>query len=166
MTTTVAIAAGTSIVAATGISLDDETGETGGLPPVSSSLYPYSFLDPVTAMNGPNLLPSGSLVLMSIDMTTTQMTRIIITQVSLTQDFGMRYWLSQYPAGVSVIGSSPHELAVSRMSPMPLIIYNVGQTPSDDRASLAQVMPGIYYLNVLNLTNCPAVFLFSTTDLA
>jgi hypothetical protein len=117
-------------------------------------------------MNGPNLLPSGSLVLMSIDMTTTQMTRIIITQVSLTQDFGMRYWLSQYPAGVSVIGSSPHELAVSRMSPMPLIIYNVGQTPSDDRASLAQVMPGIYYLNVLNLTNCPAVFLFSTTDLA
>ena len=157
----VAISAGSSLALSLGESFPavDELIDS-----TTRFLYPHILIDTVTAGNGPNLLPSGTLALVPLDMTLTQMTRIIVTQVSLTQDFGMRFWPSAKPCGPSIISTWPRELAVSRMTPEALFIYAIGQTPGS--GSLAQVAPGLYYLNILNLTNCPSVFMFSKTDLA
>jgi hypothetical protein len=160
----VAISTGSSSALSLGESFPAVVNELIDPYPITKLLYPHIFIDAVTAGNGPNLLPSGNLALVQIDMTVTQMTRIIVTQVSLTQDFGMRFWLSVKPLGSSIISTWPRELAVSRMTPEALFIYTFGQTP--DSGSLAQIAPGLYYLNILNLTNCPSVFMFSKTDLA
>ena len=139
----------------------------GGSAPalMTTLLYPHYTLDPASASAEPNLLASGTLALIPVDMTVTQMTRIVMTQVSLSQDFGIRCWLSRYPLGESVIAPPPGMMALSRMTPRPLIVYTAEQTPPSNTV-LAQVPPGLYYLNVLNLTNCPVIFLFSYTDLA
>jgi hypothetical protein len=133
-------------------------------PPAPAPLYPSFVLDPVLAAANPNVIPSGTLALIPIDMTVTQMTKIIVTQVSLTQDFGLRGWVSQYPLGISLIVPLPDTFSLSRMTPAPLLIYVVDQIPLPDMI-LAPVLAGLYYLNILNLTNLPAVFAFFKTDL-
>lgn len=132
---------------------------------LNNLLYPYYLLDPVTAAINPNMLASGTVVLLPIDMTTILMTQIIVTQVSLTQDFGMRCWLSVYPLGVSLIAPLPDVFALSRMTPRPLIIFVNDQVPPPN-SILANVQPGLYYLNILNLTNHHSAFSFTQTNLA
>lgn len=128
-------------------------------------LYPVITFDPVVAAVNPNSLPSGTLALVVIDMTSVLMTQIYVSQVSLTEDFCMRGWVSEQPAGISIIFPFPDMFPLVRMTPRPLVIYVHGQTPPINNI-LAPVTPGLYYLNILNLTNSPAMFAFSQITLA
>jgi hypothetical protein len=130
------------------------------------ALYPTVILDPTVAMTGPNLLPSGSLVALPIDMSVVRMTQIILGQLSMTEDFGLRAWVSLYANGISLIAPAwPDTFSLSRMTPRALVIYVRGQTPPLDTI-LVPIVPGHYYLNILNLTNSLTMFGFTMTNLA
>ena len=129
------------------------------------TLYPITNLSPLVAAIGGNLLPSGSLITIPIDMTIAQMTQIIVGQISQTEDFGMRGWISLYPDGISLISGLSSVFPLMRMSPQPLVIYIQGQIPPVG-AIEALVKPGQYYLNILNLTNTQSMFAFALTTLA
>jgi hypothetical protein len=130
------------------------------------SLYPTVVLDPTVAMSGPNLAPSGSLITLPLDMSVVLMKQIIVAQLSLTEDFSLRAWVSIYPNGISLITPAwPDTFALSRMTPRPLVLYVRGQIPPDETI-LVPVVPGQYYLNILNLTNQLNLFGFTMSDLA
>lgn len=128
-------------------------------------LYPTITFDPVVAATNPNLLPSGMLALILVNMRTVAMSQIIVSQVSLTEDFGMQGWLSEEPGGIPLTIPAPGTFPLSRFTPRPLIVLVAGHTPPPD-SILAPVIPGQYWLNILNLTNTPAMFAFAQTTLA
>ena len=113
------------------------------------SLYPTTVLDATTAASGNNLIPSGTLLVIPIDMTVTQMTQIGLAQLSLTQDYSLRTWVSVYPDGMPIGGIFP----ILRFASLPFTIYIAGQTPPQNTGYGVLVTPGSYYLNILNLTN-------------
>jgi hypothetical protein len=124
-------------------------------------LYPSITLDPLIANLHNNVVPSGTLVVLPIDMTSVQMTQIKMLQISFTQDFSLRAWLSVYPGGTPL---PPGYFPLLRTSGVPFVVYCAGQTPSPpDLASLVE--PGRYMLNVLNLTNVENEFSFNKMDL-
>ena len=126
------------------------------------SLYPTTVLDATTAASGNNLIPSGTLLVIPIDMTFTQMTQIGLAQLSLTQDYSLRTWVSVYPDGMPIGGIFP----ILRFASLPFTIYIAGQTPPQNTGYGVLVTPGSYYLNILNLTNEANVLRFSQIDLA
>lgn len=125
------------------------------------SLFPITILDPITAASGFNTLLSGSLVVIPLDMTFAAMTQITIVQASLTQDFSLRGWISVYPDGIALASVFP----ILRGNGLPIVIYVPLQTPPNDCIPIAVPASGIYYLNVLNLTNESNVFAFTKADL-
>ena len=126
------------------------------------SLYPTIVLDAATAALDNNFIPPGTLVVIPIDMTVPQMTQISMAQLSLTQDYSLRTWVSVYPGGRVIDALFP----ILRTVGLPFIIYVAGQTPPANATYTILVTPGNYYLNILNLTNEANVFAFSQTDLS
>ena len=125
------------------------------------SLYPTTILDAESAGLRPNPIPSGSLIVIPIDMTTVAMTQVMLVQVSYTQDYSLRTWLSLHPDGLAIAGVIP----ILKTAGIPLVIHIADQILPPDVNAIA-VEPGQYMLNVLNLTNEANVFSFSKTDLA
>jgi hypothetical protein len=125
------------------------------------SLYPVTITDPATVSVGNNGIASGTLIAVSIDMTSTQMMQIVMAQLSLTQDYSLRTWVSVYPDGNAI---APGVFPILRNG-IPFIIYVAGQTPPSNTYAIL-VTPGSYFLNILNLTNENNVFAFSPTELA
>lgn len=131
------------------------------------ALYPITTLTPATASVEPNLLPSGTLFVIPIDMTTVNMTQLTLNQMSNTQDYSMRAWVSQFPDGIplpSSVGTGIYP--VMKWDGLPIVVYLSGQTPPENTYSIEVPSSGIYNLNVLNLTNMANYFGFSKTDLA
>jgi hypothetical protein len=129
------------------------------------TLYPTITLDPLTTVIGGNIVPAGSLVIMPIDMSAVLMRQIIVGQISQTEDFGMRGWVSLYPNGISLITGLNAVFPLMRMSPQPLVVYVQGQSPPLGSIQ-ALVTPGLYYLNILNLTNTQSMFALAMATLA
>ena len=125
-------------------------------------LYPTTVLDAATAASDNNTIPSGNLIVIPIDMTVTQMTQITLRQISLTQDYSLRMWLSVYPHGMTV---EPGMFPVLRFGGVPFVIYVAPQTPPSDTYPIF-VLPGVYMMNILNLNNETNMFTFSQTILA
>jgi hypothetical protein len=125
------------------------------------SLYPMTIKDAST-LSEPNLLASGSMIIAPIDMTTIQMTQITLQQMSNTQDFGIRAWVSLYQDGIA-LGAGNYPLL--KFGGLPIIIHTSAQTPPDECFPVL-VEAGPYFLNILNLTNSSCYFGFSKTDLA
>jgi hypothetical protein len=136
------------------------------------SLYPITTLDATTAGLNPNGIMPGTLIVIPIDMTTVQMTSFDLQHLSNTQDYSLRAWLSKYPDGVPIPSSidgvatiAAGIYAIIKFSKLPMVIYIAGQTPPIDSFDIL-VSPGLYNLNILNLTNEVNVFGFIKTDLA
>lgn len=125
------------------------------------NLYPITVLDPMTAASGFNSLSSGSLVVIPLDLTTVAMTQVTVVQASLTQDFSLRGWISLYPDGIALANDFP----ILRGNGLPIVIYVPLQTPPDDCIPVAVPASGLYYLNILNLTNVANIFAFTKADL-
>lgn len=124
------------------------------------SLYPIIELDPEIAALDPNMLPAGTLIVLPVDMSSVQMVQIVLVQLSQTQDYSMRTWLSRYPDGIAI---APGVFPVLRGQGLPFVIHTADQTPPENTNAI-QVEAGNYILNILNLTNEINVFSFSTTD--
>ena len=131
------------------------------------SLYPIVILTPSEASIAPNLIMPGNLIVIPLDMTTIQMTSIDLQQVSNTQDYSMRAWLSVYQNGAPLPSSDGVSgiFPIIKFSLFPIIIYIESQTPPANSFPIL-VTPGLYNLNILNLTNERNVFNFSQTNLA
>lgn len=125
------------------------------------SLFPITLLDPTTAASGFNTLSSGTLVVIPLDMTTVVMTQVTVVQASLTQDYSLRGWISVYPDGIALASVFP----ILRGNGLPIVVYAPLHTPPEACIPIAVPASGIYYLNVLNLTNESNVFAFTKTDL-
>lgn len=125
------------------------------------SLYPTTIIDPDAAL-GNNAIASGTLISIPIDMTNSQMIQIVLSQLSLTQDYSLRTWVSIYPDGKAI---APGLFPILRNGGLPFIVYVPGQTPPSNTYAI-QVTPGSYYLNILNLTNEANVFSFNLIELA
>ena len=126
------------------------------------SLYKIVNLTPEEAADGPNFIQPGNLITIQIDLTIISMTSIDLSQMSQTQDYSLRAWVSKYPSGIFF---PPGHYAVKKFGWSPIVIYKSPQTPPDDSFSI-MVEDGKYYLNILNLTNETNVFGFMKTDLA
>ncbi len=132
------------------------------------TLYPITILDAVDAVLEPNPILSGTETIIPIDMTTTLMTELTVFQMSNTQDFSLRAWLSKYQNGIALpsIGfATGGNYPIRRFGGVPIIIYVAGQSPPANTFPI-EVTPGQYYLNILNLTNEQNIFGFTKTDLA
>ncbi len=134
------------------------------------SLYPIIQIDPSIAVLDPNKIPSGTLIVIPIDMTTVNMTSLTISQVSNTQDFSLRAWVSIYRDGDALPSPALPQPSsgiypVLRWVGLPLVLYLPGFTPPDDTVPIALPGPGLYYFNLLNLTNELNYFGFGKTDL-
>lgn len=125
------------------------------------SLYPTTIIDPDAAL-GNNAIASGTLICIPIDMTSSQMVQIVLSQLSLTQDYSLRTWVSVYPDGNAI---APGLFPILRNGGLPFIVYVPGQTPPSNTYAI-RVTPGSYYLNILNLTNEANVFSFNLIELA
>ena len=131
------------------------------------SLYPTTVLDAVTAALNPNPIQPGNLIVIPIDMTSTLMTSIDLQQMSNTQDYSMRAWLSVYESGIALPSdANPAGIyPVIKFSQYNIIVYREGQTPPESTFPIL-VPAGEYFLNILNLTNELNYFGFTKTDLA
>jgi hypothetical protein len=123
-------------------------------------LYPTTILDAVTAASGYNCIYAGTLVAIPIDMAATQMSEITLAQMSHTQDYSLRAWLSEYVGGVAI---PPGFIPVLKTASVPIVIYTASQTPPANTIGIP-VVSDCYILNILNLTNENNVFAFSKTD--
>jgi hypothetical protein len=145
----------------------------GGLPPPpviigSQSLYPQILFDAKQAMLAPNVIPSGTLALIALDMYYVDLMQVIVTQLSpWGEDFSLRAWVSQYPAGISVIIPMPsYDFPVARFAPRALLLYTPRQMQMPGTAILAPVINMRYFLNIQNLSNTAIAFNFVQTILA
>ena len=131
-------------------------------------LYPITTLLPADAAENPNGIQPGTLIVIPIDMSSLLMTSIILQQLSNTQDFSLRATISIYPDGsplpTTINGTMSNGIvAPMRALPSPIVLYIEGQTPPANSIAIL-VKPGIYNLNILNLTNEVNVFAFVKTD--
>lgn len=129
------------------------------------SLYPSITVDPNTAAASPTFVPAGQMILIPLDMTSVMMTQISLAQLSLTQDFALRAWVSPFPEGISVVAAPSNVFPVMRTGGLPITVYVSPENPPTGTLPI-EVIPGFYYLNILNLTNATTAFSFSKTDLA
>ena len=97
-----------------------------------------------------------------VDLTNVNMIQITLAQLSQTQDYSLRAWVSVYEQGVPL---PPGATPVMRISGFPFIVYTASQIPP--AASIAVlVAPGVYVLNVFNLTNEQNILGYSMLTLA
>lgn len=111
----------------------------------------------------PNLLPPGNLIVVPLDMTIVQMTQIMLQQMSNTQDYSMRAWISQFPGGIP-LGSGIYSV-LKFGAGLPIIVHVASQTPPENTFPVL-VSPTEYFVNILNLTNEANFFGFLQTNLA
>jgi hypothetical protein len=94
-------------------------------------------------------LPSGGWIGLSLDLTTLVRAQITLTQLSYTQDFSVRAWISVYPNGIAV---PPGPWPVLRTGGLPILVYTDAQMPMADIVPVP-LAPAQYTLNLRNLTN-------------
>lgn len=107
-------------------------------------------------------IPSGALVSWPLDLTSASMIQIILAQLSLTQDYSLRAWISVYVNGIPL---APGYVPVMQTGGLPLVVYISPQTPPANTFAVP-VSPGLYVLNVFNLTNEANVLGYLATTLA
>lgn len=92
-----------------------------------------------------------------------------ITQIAPTQDHSLRCWLSGVPNGMSLTYRLP--LAywhANRVVSEKVVIHDLERSPipnAPGRLGTKAVVPGTYFLNVLNLVNAANVFTLTINPL-
>jgi len=119
--------------------------------------------------NGPYLLPPGNLGVFPITVEagqtiTLEMGQLIADQENLPQDQSIRVWLSPKKGGMSVV-DNPITAARWHLSLVQMdivAIYDLLSVPTPQGIAVP-VVPGSYWLNVLNLVNEPNMFSLEIT---
>lgn len=106
------------------------------------------------------ILPSGVLGYFPISLEpgkllTISMNQLILDPLHLPQDFSMRGWFSKSPGGVSVV-YTPESLSRWHLTALQKRIIQIYDSSSDvepTEPSSIGLLPGTYWLNILNLVN-------------
>jgi hypothetical protein len=124
-------------------------------------LYPIvEFALPTEGEDAYNTLPSGNLGVFPITLPVGGVLRVFLNQLiadrnNLPQDLSLRGWISTQKGGNPVI-DSPSAASTWTLSPLQrrvVVIYDMmDEAPLADGILLG-IMPGAYWLNVLNLVN-------------
>jgi hypothetical protein len=125
------------------------------------SLYLINLSDADTLSVDSNIIAAGTLICCPIDMQTVEMSQITLYQESDTQSFSLRAWISRFQGGIAI----PGNYAVPKWGGVPILVHTPSQTPPDDVFPVL-VEPGLYFLNIFNLTNETNIFRFEKIDLA
>lgn len=106
---------------------------------------------------------SGNLIVFPVDSSGFDMLQITLTQLSQTQDYSLRFWVSVYPNGMPLI---PGYVSILKAGGLPLVLFASGLIPPTDSLLCPIAIRQQYMVNVLNLTNEPNVLGVTTTRLA
>ena len=93
------------------------------------------------------MISSGTWIGLPLDLISSSQVQITLVQVSYTQDYSLRYWISLYPFGLPLAPPRP----VMKTAQLPIRVCVPGYGAED--AMRIEVEPGCYILNVYNLTN-------------
>lgn len=127
------------------------------------SLYPTTVLEASVAAEEPNVILAGTLTVIPLDMTVSQMVQLNLWQMSIwTEDFSLRAWISVFENGIPY---PPGPTPIIRYGGAPIVVYVESQTPPEHSIAVP-VPPGVYFLNILNLTNSTNIYGFAETVLA
>jgi len=127
-------------------------------------LYPTSALI-LPQMQGINAIQSSSALLAPFTLMPGTAMQFSGSQLSPTQDYSIRLWMSVLPGGdfIPTIFSYWH---LNRTADQLITPYDMSYpAPSGRYVIPVPLLPGDYYLNVLNLVNAENVFSFSSTEL-
>lgn len=124
-------------------------------------LYPTTILDYEAAL-GYVPVDDRSLVVIPITVAATSVNNFALTHVAPVQDWSLQAWISAKPFSMSVEGCGPAAYwELQRISPQILCLYTSDVIPLAGSHSVC-VLPGTYFLNVLNLVNEPNLFQFAS----
>jgi len=121
-------------------------------------LYPTTT---ITYPGGPYKLPPGNLFVLQIDLAVGQTATLVMRQQApdpthLPQDLSIRCHISHKPGGGSVIENPPNAASwhLSGLQSDAVVLYDVSTLEEPEwNAIKIGLMPGRYWLNVLNLVN-------------
>lgn len=125
-------------------------------------LYPVVNMD---VPEGMHEVPSGHLAVAPLPLAASAALRIIVVQVSRTQDHSLRVWISREPGGVS-IAYAPISVAYwhANRAPDEVVVLHDDSVPNPTAHPAIAAPPGDYVLNVLNLINSPNVFTVAVSE--
>jgi len=93
------------------------------------------------------MISSGTWIGLPLDLSSSPQVQITLVQASYTQDYSLRYWISLYPFGVPL--APPRSVMKTAVLPVRVCVPGYGVEDS----MRIEVAPGVYILNVYNLTN-------------
>lgn len=130
------------------------------------ALYPIDHLTRTETEAGMVAVPNGALVAIAVTIAPGAAIDINIVQTAPTQDFSLRCFVSDRPAGEAPASAPPH-LAFWHAARIPArrIVLAASDRPAPDPETTILVPAGDYFVNVLNLANAPNAFAAALTDL-
>ena len=105
---------------------------------------------------------AGNLLMFPVDMSQVNMLQIALAQLSQTQDYSLRAWVSVYPNGMPL---PPGYVSVLKVGGLPLVLFAFGLIPPTNTLLCPIALRQQYILNVLNLTNEDNVLGVTTANL-
>src|SRR3569623_119827 len=93
---------------------------------------------------------SGNLIMFPVDSSQFNMLQITLSQLSQTQDYSLRAWVSVYPNGTPL---APGYVSVLKVGGLPLVLSVFGLISPINTLLCPIALRQQYMLNVLNLTN-------------
>lgn len=129
-------------------------------------LYPTTTVD-LAAMPAMNLLEPGSLLVIPLTVAPGSGLLCSMLQLSPTQDYSLRGWLSRLPCGLFLPTNTSY-WHFDRYNEQQVAIYDRARDPLP--ATLGNlyplaVAPGAYCLNILNVVNSENIFSFAAATL-
>ena len=132
------------------------------------ALYPTQTIA-LTDMAEMNLLNSSSALVIPLTILPMHGWNIASTQLSPTQDYSIRLWISNTPSG-NFLPTNASYWHLNRYNDQQFVFYDLNApTPSPIPPSInifpVPLLPGNYFLNFLNLVNAENVFSFLATGI-
>lgn len=127
------------------------------------ALYPTVYVS-LEDIQGMTELLSSNLMVVPLVINPQQGQMLALAQLSPTQDYSLRFWLSMKPNGIFVPTNASF-YHMNRTADRLYLYYDMNSTPPSAPNILGIPVPtGSYKLNILNLVNAENVFSFSSTD--
>lgn len=126
-------------------------------------LYPTTVI--ALPPDGMLAINSGSLLAIAFSVRPGRGLAFAMAQLSATQDFSLRVWVSRTPGGLFVPTNASY-WHLNRTTEPILLVHDASGTPVTPYKPLAlPLLPQSYHMNVLNLVNTENVCSFSSIEL-
>jgi hypothetical protein len=119
-----------------------------------TTTYPLAGFPPMAAIDSSNLL------VIPITIPALQGLMFGLAQLSPTQDYSLRAWISRTPGG-DFVPTNASYWHLNRTPDQLILVYDMNGTPPPGNILAIPLFVGDYNLNILNLVNTENVFSFS-----